>query len=40
MKFFSYILVYRRFLFVVFTVLVLLPLPIVLRTKLILTFPR
>ncbi|XP_003808673.1 solute carrier family 13 member 1 isoform X1 [Pan paniscus] len=33
MKFFSYILVYRRFLFVVFTVLVLLPLPIVLRTK-------
>ncbi|XP_047276710.1 solute carrier family 13 member 1 isoform X3 [Homo sapiens] len=33
MKFFSYILVYRRFLFVVFTVLVLLPLPIVLHTK-------
>ncbi|XP_010341873.1 solute carrier family 13 member 1 isoform X3 [Saimiri boliviensis] len=33
MKFFSYILVYRRFLLVVFAVLVLLPLPIVLRTK-------
>ncbi|XP_032132017.1 solute carrier family 13 member 1 isoform X2 [Sapajus apella] len=33
MKFFSYILIYRRFLLVAFTVLVLLPLPIVLRTK-------
>nr|NP_001128885.1 uncharacterized protein LOC100189818 [Pongo abelii]CAH92990.1 hypothetical protein [Pongo abelii] len=33
MKFFSYILVYRRFLLVVFTVLVLLPLPIVLHNK-------
>ncbi|XP_011851344.1 PREDICTED: solute carrier family 13 member 1 [Mandrillus leucophaeus] len=33
MKFFSYIMVYRRFLLVVLTVLVLLPLPIVLHTK-------
>ncbi|XP_061053978.1 solute carrier family 13 member 1 isoform X2 [Eubalaena glacialis] len=33
MKFFSYILVYRRFLLVVFTLLILLPLPLILRTK-------
>ncbi|XP_036879344.2 solute carrier family 13 member 1 isoform X1 [Manis javanica] len=33
MKLFSYILVYRRFLLVVFTFLILLPLPIILRTK-------
>ncbi|XP_020765132.1 solute carrier family 13 member 1 [Odocoileus virginianus] len=33
MKFFSYILVYRRFLLVVFTLLILLPLPLILRSK-------
>ncbi|XP_016047413.1 solute carrier family 13 member 1 isoform X2 [Erinaceus europaeus] len=33
MKLFSYILVYRRFLLVVFTLLILLPLPLILRTK-------
>ncbi|XP_004418801.1 PREDICTED: solute carrier family 13 member 1 [Ceratotherium simum simum] len=33
MKLFSYILVYRRLLLVVFTLLILLPLPIILRTK-------
>ncbi|XP_069444391.1 solute carrier family 13 member 1 isoform X2 [Ovis canadensis] len=33
MKFFSYILVYRRLLLVVFTLLILLPLPLILRSK-------
>ncbi|KAJ1062895.1 PREDICTED: solute carrier family 13 member 1 [Capra hircus] len=33
MKFFSYVLVYRRLLLVVFTVLILLPLPLILRSK-------
>ncbi|XP_014694637.2 solute carrier family 13 member 1 [Equus asinus] len=33
MKLFSYILVYRKFLLIAFTLLVLLPLPIILRTK-------
>lgn len=33
MKFFSYILVYRRFLLVLFTLLILLPLPLILRNK-------
>ncbi|XP_069852762.1 solute carrier family 13 member 1 [Dipodomys merriami] len=33
MKLFSYILVYRRFLLVVLSVLILLPLPLVIRTK-------
>ncbi|XP_027429877.1 solute carrier family 13 member 1 isoform X2 [Zalophus californianus] len=33
MKILSYILVYRRFLLIVFTLLVLLPLPIIVRTK-------
>lgn len=33
MKVLSHILVYRRFLLIVFTLLVLLPLPIIVRTK-------
>ncbi|XP_042104691.1 solute carrier family 13 member 1 isoform X3 [Ovis aries] len=33
MKFFSYVLVYRRLLLVVFTLLILLPLPLILRSK-------
>ncbi|XP_036184703.1 solute carrier family 13 member 1 [Myotis myotis] len=33
MKFFSYILIYRRLLLIVFTLLLLLPLPLVLHTK-------
>uniref|UniRef100_A0A4W2CSH9 Solute carrier family 13 member 1 n=1 Tax=Bos indicus x Bos taurus TaxID=30522 RepID=A0A4W2CSH9_BOBOX len=33
MKFFSYILVYRRLLLIVFTLLILLPLPLILRSK-------
>ncbi|XP_004677227.2 PREDICTED: solute carrier family 13 member 1 [Condylura cristata] len=33
MKLFSYILVYRRFLLVIFTLLILLPLPVILHTK-------
>ena len=33
MKVFSYILVYRRFLLIVLPPLVLLPLPIIVRTK-------
>nr|XP_058929590.1 solute carrier family 13 member 1 [Kogia breviceps] len=33
MKFFSYILVYRRLLLVLFTLLILLPLPLILRAK-------
>lgn len=33
MKFFSYILIYRQLLLIVFTPLLLLPLPIVLHTK-------